>query len=140
MGCQIDKCADKKGFMNFVKGLMCESDGTPSSTRVLMYIFSFFTIWVLGFIIRHIFYLEDVNKLTIWLSNLPLLIAALIGLISLPYTINRGATSMSDIANMIAQVKAAKANGNGNGNGSPDHDHDAPAATPPATGSAGPKG
>jgi hypothetical protein len=41
---------------------------------------------------------------SIWLANFPLILTALMGLIALPYALNKGATSLSDIATMIANA------------------------------------
>jgi hypothetical protein len=105
-----------RSFREFTRGMFSEPDGTPSSSRVLMYIFAGFTLWLLWKIIWHIFGITDTTQLTIWLSNLPLLITALMGLIALPYTINKGAGAMSEtfsgIANMMASAKQVQLNAN----------------------------
>ncbi len=105
-----------KDLKTFAKGIFCERDGTPSSTRVLMYIFAFFSINLLGRIFSHIYRITDTTQLTIWLSNMPLLITALMGLIALPYTINKGAGAVSEtfsgLANMMASAKQVQTNTN----------------------------
>jgi hypothetical protein len=96
------------GILGFVKGLL--SDGTePSSTRFLMVVFSFATVRILFLVIHHLTELKDIGLLGIWLGNLPLLIASLIGLISTPYAINRGVTSLNNVASMITSVKMGQA-------------------------------
>ena len=95
-------------FLRWLRGVLSEPDGTPSSTRVLMYAFSVFSMWLLWHCFYHIFQLTDVTQITIWLSNMPMLIASLIGLIALPYGINKGTATFSDIANMITAAKNGK--------------------------------
>lgn len=74
-----------------------------------MGVFSVFTMLVLWRIFRHVLYMTDAVVLNIWLSNIPLIIASLMGLISLPYTINRSTNFLSDLAGMIGQVKSGGA-------------------------------
>lgn len=45
--------------------------------------------------------LTDIALVGVWLANLPLLIAALMGLIALPYTVNKGTSTLSDIAGLF---------------------------------------
>jgi hypothetical protein len=92
-------------FLRWLRGVLSEPDGTPSSTRVLMYMFSVFSMWLLWRCFYHIFQLHDPTLVTIWLSNMPLLITTLIGLIALPYGINKGSATFSDIANMVTAAK-----------------------------------
>lgn len=105
-----------RGIKNFIRGVLSEADGTPSSTRVLMFVFSIFTLWLLVKIFFHIFAIADTTALTIWLSNIPLLITALMGLIALPYTINKGAGAITEtfsgLANMMASAKQVQLNAN----------------------------
>jgi len=89
----------------FVRGLISEPSGEPSSTRVLMFLFSFFTMWVVQRIIYHVTHLTDVAMVSVYLSNLPIVLTALIGLIAAPYAINKGTASFSDIASMITAAK-----------------------------------
>jgi hypothetical protein len=70
-----------------------------------MYIFSIFSMWLVWRCFYHIFQIHDTTMLTIWLSNMPLLVTTLIGLISLPYGINKGSATFSDIATMVANAK-----------------------------------
>jgi hypothetical protein len=93
-------------LLKFIAGILSESDGSPSSTRTLMYIFSFFSMWLIWRLFYHIIRIQDAATLSIWLSNMPLLITTLIGLISLPYAVNRGTSTLSDLAGMIAAVQA----------------------------------
>lgn len=94
-------------FLKWLRGVLSESDGSPSSTRVLLFSFSAFSMWLIWRCFFHIFQLTDVTQITVWLSSMPYLIAALMGLITLPYGINKGTATLANI------VSAAK-NGNGN--------------------------
>ena len=62
-------------------------------------------MWLLWRCFYHIFRLHDPTLVTIWLSNMPLLVTTLVGLISLPYGINKGSATFSDIATMVANAK-----------------------------------
>jgi hypothetical protein len=70
-----------------------------------MFLFSFFTMWVVQRIIYHVTHLTDVAMVSVYLSNLPIVLTALIGLIAAPYAINKGTASFSDIAAMITAAK-----------------------------------
>lgn len=102
------------GFKNFIKSAFLESDGTTSSSRIMMFLFSCFSMWLLWRIFWHVFRLTDTAALSIWLANVPLLIAALCGLIVLPYTINKGSEAMQStfngIASMMNAAKSAQTN------------------------------
>lgn len=82
-------------------------NGHPSSTRLLMAFFSIFTVGVLGYIFQHLVKLSNDSNatiLTIWLSNLPLIITALCALIALPYTVSRGASAIADLASLARGI------------------------------------
>jgi hypothetical protein len=97
------------GFIGFIRGMLSEPDGRPSSTRVLMFVFSGFTCWLLWRIFWHIFGIADTTQLTIWLSNMPILITVLMGLITLPYTINQGALAVTNSVKAVA-ARSTQAN------------------------------
>lgn len=83
-------------------------NGSPSSTRLLMGFFSLFTCAILWRILSHLLKVSNDNNvtaLTVWLSNLPLIITALCALIALPYSVSRGASAISDLAGMVAAYK-----------------------------------
>jgi hypothetical protein len=96
------------GFNNIFKfaALTLSENGSPSSTRFLMVLFSFATVRVIFIVVHHLVALTDSGILSIWLGNLPLLITSLIGLIATPYAINRGTASLSSIANMVIGAKS----------------------------------
>lgn len=94
--------------ITFVRDLLSEPDGTASSTRTLMYIFSFFSIWVIKKVVIHILAVTDAAILSIWLANLPLIMTALMGLIVLPYTVNKGSGLLNDVASMMTASRSGK--------------------------------
>lgn len=91
-------------FLNWLRGVLSEPDGSPSSTRVLLFAFSIFSMWLITKCFNHIFQLQDLTQLGIWLANMPMLITTLMGLISLPYAINKSSSTFSDIAASIANA------------------------------------
>jgi len=93
---------------SFFNGLFREPDGTPSVTRTLLIAFSCFDMWAIWRILYHLLHTSDNAVVSTWLGNMPMLIGALIALASMPYAINRGTTTMSDLAGMIG--KKADAN------------------------------
>lgn len=95
--------AEVNTFWSFVHGLFREPDGTPSVTRTLLILFSCFDMWVIWRIFYHLIHAKDPVLVGTWLGNLPMLIGALIALASMPYAINRGSTTMSDLATMIGK-------------------------------------
>jgi hypothetical protein len=97
-----------KRVLSWLHALVSEPDGTPSSTRVLMFSFSLFSMHLIWRCFFHIYQLKDPMQVSVWLSNMPMLITALIGLIALPYGINKGTATFSDIANMMASARGKK--------------------------------
>ena len=101
---------------NFIRGMLSEPDGSPSSSRTLMFVFAGFSMVMISKILWHIFNITDTTQLTIWLSNFPLILTAFMALIALPYTVNKGAGAMSEtfsgIANMMASAKQVQLNAN----------------------------
>jgi hypothetical protein len=97
-----------KRIFGWLHALVSEPDGTPSSTRVLMFAFSGFSMHLIWGCFRHIYTLSDPIQVSVWLSNMPMLITSLIGLIALPYGINKGTATFSDIANMMASARGKK--------------------------------
>lgn len=84
-----------------LKNMLSGRYGTISSARVLMVIFSLFSLVLTGLLFRHMFREQDPAKLAMWLGALPAITGLLVGLISGPYAINKGAGSLSDIINAI---------------------------------------
>jgi hypothetical protein len=100
---------DFTGIKKFIREVFSEPNGEASSTRCLMFLFSLFSMWIISRMVKHIFVLTDAGVIAMYLGNLPLIIASLMGLIALPYTINRGAGALTDtfsgIANIVASAK-----------------------------------
>lgn len=90
-------------FWSFIHGLLREPDGAPSLTRTLLVLFSIFDIWVIWRIIYYLLRVKDSVLLGTWLGNLPMFVGALIALTASPYAINRGTTTLSDLAGMIGK-------------------------------------
>jgi hypothetical protein len=97
-----------KRVSSWIHALVSEPDGTPSSTRVLMFAFSAFSMHLIWRCFAHILALTDPVQISTWLSNMPMLITSLIALIALPYGINKGTATFSDIANMMTAAKGKK--------------------------------
>ncbi len=95
--------AEVSTFWSFIHGLFREKDGTPSVTRTLLIVFSYFDMWVIWRILYHVLHMQDAAMVGVWLANLPMLIGALIALASFPYAVNRGTTTVSDLASMIGK-------------------------------------
>jgi hypothetical protein len=88
-------------LLALMRSAISEDDGSISSTRILMFFFSFLTAAIIWRIVAHVLRLTDIALVGVWLANLPLLIAALMGLIALPYTVNKGTATLSDIAGLF---------------------------------------
>jgi hypothetical protein len=100
-----ERCAVKLGV--FVQGLLSESDGTPSSTRVLLFVFATFSVCALSAIVHHMIRLTDIGLLGAWLAAFPVIVGVFSGLIVLPYTINRGFNTLPGAVSDIFKSKAA---------------------------------
>jgi hypothetical protein len=99
----VVKVAQKRGL--FVQGVFSEADGTPSSTRILMFLFSLFSMGVIGSVVHHMILVKDAAILAIWITAFPGIVTVLIGLIVTPYTINKGAATMGDIFNALSGAR-----------------------------------
>jgi hypothetical protein len=101
-----------RSIKRYLQALVSEPDGSPSSTRFLMFVFSIFSMHLIWRCFYHIFTLHDTTLVTVWLSNMPMLVTTLMGFIALPYGINKGTATFSDIANMIANSRQTNINAN----------------------------
>jgi hypothetical protein len=90
---------------SWVHALLSEDNGTPSSSRVLMFLFSLFSITVVWECFHHIFGLKDTTQIGLWLAAIPPIIKALVGLVSLPYGINKSHSAFTTIVKYIAEFK-----------------------------------
>jgi hypothetical protein len=93
---------------SFIQGVFSERDNTPSSSRILMWVFGIFSMVIIGVMVHHMLYIKDSITLTAWLSAFPMIIVSLIGLVVAPYTVNQGASSMNNMMASIAAVRAKK--------------------------------
>jgi len=87
----------------FLRGLLSESDGSPSSARLLMVVFSVFTVCTVSKIVNRLLTISDPNLLVIFFNALPGYIAACVTLIGCPYAINKSAGVAHRIADIFAK-------------------------------------
>ncbi len=80
--------------MSIIREFVSGEDGTISSSRVLMYVFSIFSMVIIGLIVNRILSSDNPAVIGMYLSNLPFVITSLMGLISLPYGINKSAAAV----------------------------------------------
>lgn len=88
-----------------IKDMLSGRYGTLSSARVLMFVFSLVSITILIAVFRHMLKLTDPALLAVWIGGLPSIGGILIGLVAAPYTVNKGANSISDLFNMMVAAK-----------------------------------
>lgn len=88
-------------LFTFLKGVYSESDGTPSSSRILSLILALVASFVLIVVTLHIIKIQDLSILTVWLSSLPLLISSLVLFFTAPYGVNKGSGSISDLLSLF---------------------------------------
>lgn len=74
-------------FKEFVQGIFT-GNGNPSSSRVISAILSLGCLGILAALFRHLTNLSP-EKLSIWLPNLPYIVASLAFFAQSPYGINR---------------------------------------------------
>jgi hypothetical protein len=82
---------------SFTVGIFCESNGVPSSSRVLMFALAGIACWILVTVVRHIVAITDLAALALWLSHFPMIVAALVAFVAMPYTINKASGTISDV-------------------------------------------
>lgn len=80
----------------FIIGVFCEQDGTPSASRILMYLMAGIVGYGLIHIIHHIVEIKDPTTLGTWVSNLPIIVTSLGGFSALPYGLNKGTAMITD--------------------------------------------
>lgn len=86
--------------VTFVRGVFSDG-GEPSSSRILSFILSLAVIVFLGGVLRHVCRLTDTVALGLYLTNLPIIVASLVALMSAPYAINRASGSVSEIISSL---------------------------------------
>lgn len=84
-------------MINFIKGVFSDDKGTPSSTRIIMFLLAAVSSFVLVRMSIHIVHLTDLGALAIWLSDLPLIIASLVAFFTAPYTVSNSVSSIADV-------------------------------------------
>jgi hypothetical protein len=99
----VEKVAKKIGV--FIQGVFSEANGSPSSTRILMFCFSFFSMGILWAVVRHMVQVKEPVVLSIWMNAFPGIVTVLIGLIVTPYTINKSTSTMGDIFSAMSGSK-----------------------------------
>lgn len=99
---------EKHKFSGFLKGLLSEENGKASSARVHMVFWSMITAVVLGFIMKHVMQMKDPNLVGVWLSNLPMLLLSLMGLMNSGYAINQGSNAVGKLMEVMQRIKAGK--------------------------------
>lgn len=97
-----------KGAGEFLQGVFSDGNNVPSSARIMMLVFSIFAMVVIGCMVYHMIHLHDPAQLGIWLPAFPMVVTVLTGLIVAPYTVSRGASTMSDVLTAMASARQAK--------------------------------
>jgi hypothetical protein len=88
-------------FFGHIKTMLSGNGSGISSARVLMMAFAIFGIYSLNRIFTHMILLKDGILLGMWMSGLPGIGYLLIGLMAVPYTVNKGASSVYDLVTTI---------------------------------------
>jgi hypothetical protein len=85
----------------FTRSVYSESDGTGSSSRILMTILATVASAILWGVFKHIEQLTDVAAITAWLASIPIIISALVMFFTAPYGVNKASSSFTDILNSL---------------------------------------
>lgn len=93
-----------------LKDMLSGRYGTVSSARVLMFVFSAVAIGILLAVFRHLMKIDNPALLAVWIGGLPSIGGILVGLVAAPYTVNKGANSISDLFNMMVAAKSGLTN------------------------------
>lgn len=93
-----------------LKDMLSGRYGTISSARVLMFLFSGVAIGILLAVFHHLMLIDNPALLAVWIGGLPSIGGILIGLVAAPYTINKGANSISDLFSMMVSAKSGITN------------------------------
>lgn len=94
------------GLGKHIKDMLSGRYGTISSARVMMVIFGGVSIGILIAVFRHMMAIDRPELLAVWIGGLPSIGGILIGLVAAPYTVNKGANSVSDLFSMMVNAKA----------------------------------
>lgn len=93
---RLDPVGRGVGFVPFWRGVFSDG-GTPSSSRVDTCWLAIAVTFILFGVFRQVCAITDPALLRQWPGSLPLIIAALVGLIIAPYTVNRVSGSITSI-------------------------------------------
>jgi hypothetical protein len=97
-------------ILKFISGMFREKDGTPSSSRVFLFVAAVFVGALLWRLFGYLMHLQDATILGVWLANLAIIIAALVGFILLPYGTNQASGAVTSgaqaVVNLVAALKA----------------------------------
>lgn len=78
-----------------------ESDGKLSSSRIRGIWWDVIVAALLISIVWHLVHLSDAARLSIWVSNLPIIIFSMIALANSPYGINQAGSAISSLADVL---------------------------------------
>lgn len=93
-------------FKKHLKDMLSGRYGTISSARVMMVVFGAVAIGILIAVFHHMMQIDRPELLAVWIGGLPAIGGILIGLVAAPYTVNKGANSISDLFSMMVNAKA----------------------------------
>ena len=82
-------------------------NGQPSSSRIISAWLSVSSMSLIWFIVHHMFS-QSVDKLSVWMGNLPLVIGALATFSTAPYGISRLSTMFNKAGNKVAEEEEKK--------------------------------
>jgi hypothetical protein len=89
-----------KALCSFWKGVFCETDGTPSASRVIMFMLSLVVSYCVIILVRALIAM-DAARAGVFLASFPYVIGALALLITAPYAVNKGSGALSDLVQMF---------------------------------------
>jgi hypothetical protein len=98
-----------KEVLLFAKSLLSEADGTASSTRFLMVVFSLFSIHTLHKIVTRMLTLNDPVLIVIFFNGITTYAAAMVTLILAPYGVNKGAGAVHRIVDLFGKKETKDA-------------------------------
>jgi hypothetical protein len=87
-------------LLSFWKGVFSEADGTPSASRVIMFILSIVVSYCLIILVRAMVGM-DAARAGLFLTAFPYVVGALALLITAPYAVNKGSGALTDILQMF---------------------------------------
>ena len=88
-------------------GKAFSDNGQPSSSRIISAWLSVSSMSLIWFIAHHMMQ-QPVDKLAVWMGNLPLFIGALATFSTAPYGISRLSTMFNKVGNKVAEEEEKK--------------------------------